>query len=177
MLRAFKHTLPELWLKSLSSSRKTSPPRVTLSDLREKMLGACHNDPFSGHLGRARTLGKIKPKYYWPRLIFYVHLYIRTCRDCYAENAADKTRWTSVTQPHHRDPSKKSEYGTSGPFPTPRVEFTWIFVALHYLTCYTQAAALPIGAAQEGAKFLVHQVVLRYVAPEAVIRTADGLHC
>ena len=175
--RAFKRNLPAFCLKNSVLVKKNFDPGtkrnfllVIPADLRDEILEACHDDPSSGHLGTARTLGKIKAKYYWPRLTSDVTHYVRSCRDC-QRRKTPPTKPAGLLQPIAVPSRPFQQVGMDllGPFPTSRSENRWIVVATDYMTRYAETAALPKGTAQEVAKFFIHQVVLRHGAPEVLI--------
>lgn len=86
--RAFKRNSAALCLKNsvlVKNFDRTTITKYLLvipAVLRNEIFEACHDEPSSWHLGNARTLTKIKMKYYWPRLTLDITHYIRSCRDC-----------------------------------------------------------------------------------------------
>lgn len=175
--RAFKRNLPAFCLNNSVLVKKNFSPGtrakyllVIPPDLRDEILEACHDDPSSGHLGTARTIAKIKAKYFWPRLTSDVTHYVRSCRDC-QRRKTPPTRPAGFLQPIAVPSKPFQQIGMDllGPFPTSRSENKWIVVATDYMTRYAETAALPRGTAQEVAKFFINQVVLRHGAPEVLI--------
>ncbi len=55
---------------------------VPAGELREKVLCEAHDVRTSGHLGRDKTLERLKRQYYWPQMGRDVHTYVRTCPMC-----------------------------------------------------------------------------------------------
>lgn len=175
--RSFKRNLPAFSLRNSVLVRKNFSPGtranyllVIPADLRDEILEACHDDPSSGHLGTARTIARIKAKYFWPRLTSDVTHYVRSCRDC-QRRKTPPTRPAGFMQPIAVSSRPFQQIGMDllGPFPTSQSLNKWIVVATDYMTRYAETAALPRGTAQEVAKFFISQVVLRHGAPEVLI--------
>ena len=51
-------------------------------DLRQKCLSLHHDTPFSGHLGRDRTLQLVQQSFWWPALNSDVRQYVSSCDHC-----------------------------------------------------------------------------------------------
>ena len=52
------------------------------SDLREQVMKAHHNNPFSGHQGRIRTLEFIHRTYHWKGIVKDVQAFVGKCHEC-----------------------------------------------------------------------------------------------
>lgn len=143
---------------------------VVPSALRQDILQACHDEPCAGHLGFAKTLARIRQKYYWPRLFSSVQRYVKTCRDCQRRK---KPPFKPAGFLHPVDPPQApfQQIGMDllGPFPVTSSRNRWIVVATDYLTRYAETKAIPQANSYEVAKFFVHHIVLRHGAPSAVI--------
>lgn len=50
--------------------------------LRMAVMSECHNTPYAGHLGRDRTLDRIRRNFWWPGLTGEVTEFVRTCEVC-----------------------------------------------------------------------------------------------
>src|ERR1044072_6989196 len=48
----------------------------------EPIIFLYHNDPIAGHFGSAKTLGKIKLQYHWPKMYDEIKWYIESCYVC-----------------------------------------------------------------------------------------------
>lgn len=143
---------------------------VMPTSLRDEVLLACHDEPTAGHLGYARTLARVKQKYYWPKLSAAVKQYVRTCRDC-QRRKSPPGRPPGLLQPLQIPAAPFEQVGMDllGPFPTSSSGNRWIIVATDYLTRYAETRALPRGTAVEVAHFFLENIVLRHGAPAIVI--------
>ena len=66
--------------------------------LRESVIHDCHDLPGMGHLGMARTLEKVRRRFYWKTIRADVNEYVGTCRKC-----------------QHNKPSHQKTYGNPTP--------------------------------------------------------------
>ncbi len=48
----------------------------------ELILSLAHEHPLSGHFRLEVTLGKLKERYYWPKMKYDIKSYIQTCDQC-----------------------------------------------------------------------------------------------
>lgn len=128
------------------------PPKA----LRKEILHACHDEPSSGHLGFARTLARIRLRYYWPKLAVDVKQYVQTCRDC-QRRKTPPVKPAGLLQPVDppKIPFQQVGMDLLGPFPLSSSGNRWIVVAMDYLMRYCETKALPRSTAAEVAKFFI----------------------
>ena len=55
---------------------------VIPSNLRQDILKECHDSPYRGHFGTAKTLKEVQAKYWWPTWRADVIKYVSTCHSC-----------------------------------------------------------------------------------------------
>ena len=100
---------------------------------REEILRGMHGGALGGHLGEAKTLSRVKERFYWPGHSEDVELWCKNCPDC----AARKT-----PAPKRKAPLQKFECGHPmqivatdivGPFPESEQGNTYVLVASDYL--------------------------------------------
>ncbi len=81
-----------------------------VGDLRTRVIHACHDSVFSGHLGKTKTLNLCRRLFYWPKMAKQIHEYIRTCPTCQSVKPTNQRpagrirplevpdgKWTDVT--------------------------------------------------------------------------------
>ncbi len=88
---------------------------VPAGELRERLLFEAHDARVSGHLGRDKTLEKLKRQFFWPRMGREVQYYTSTCPVC------QKTK-----------PSSQKPIGLLNPLPVPGKK--WEQVSLDLIT-------------------------------------------
>jgi len=61
-------------------------------ELKQKIIRACHDSPYAGHMGRDRTLALARRYYFWPDMATYVKEYCKRCPICQLHNPGNKRR-------------------------------------------------------------------------------------
>lgn len=138
--------------------------------LRPAILRAMHDDITSGHLGFARTLHRLRQRFYWPKLWKSTKQYVTSCPgcQCHKKPATPPAGLLKPVKPPAL-PFEKVGIDLLGPFPKSSTGRRWIIVCVDYLTRYTETAALTSATAADVSCFLLHSVILRHGAPRVVI--------
>lgn len=55
---------------------------VLPKSLREEVLQSLHNTPSAGHFGVAKTLGRLRERFYWVQCRKEVEEYVQNCEVC-----------------------------------------------------------------------------------------------
>ena len=130
--------------------------------LRDTILDCLHAGVAGGHLGQAKTLSKLKARFYWPGHYKDVEYWCRTCPDC----ASHKT-----PTPHQKAPLSSVAVGSPmqmvaidllGPFPTSPAGIKYLLVAVDYFTKWVEAYPLPNMEATTVATALVNEMFFRF---------------
>ena len=136
--------------------------------LREETLQAMHCDKEAGHLGIAKTYGRITQKYHWPSIYRETESYVKKCATC--QQRKSPTRKIGHLQPM---PTPPSVFHTIGidllSFNRTSLGNRVIVTAICHLSKFLIAKALPDGTAEQVAKFLLEDVILRYSAPRILL--------
>jgi len=59
-------------------------------EVRNQLLYAFHDAPYSGHMGIAKTLRGVSREYYWPSLADDVKQYVRCCGVCQRDKSRNQ---------------------------------------------------------------------------------------
>lgn len=136
--------------------------------MRKQALEAAHAAKESGHLGIAKTYGKLIQKYFWPTIHRDTESYVKSCLECQRRRAP--TEKAGRLQ-HIETPEKP--FDTVGidllSFNTTNTGNKVIATAICHLTKYLIAEPLPDGSAEQVANFLVKHVILKHGAPRTLI--------
>ena len=54
---------------------------------RKRVCQMFHDDISAGHQGITKTIAKISPRFYWPKMRAYIYRYVRACHSCQARKA------------------------------------------------------------------------------------------
>ncbi|UYV76850.1 hypothetical protein LAZ67_14002195, partial [Cordylochernes scorpioides] len=138
--------------------------------LRPDVLRSLHDNPTAGHLGLAKTHDRIRRKYFWPGLLRSIRKYVGHCRECQRRKHAP-LRPPGLLQPIPPTsvPFQRVGIDLLGRFPISHLGNKWIIVCTDYLTRYAITRALPLADAQQVAKFVLEDVVLKHGAPREKI--------
>ncbi|UYV83328.1 hypothetical protein LAZ67_23000576, partial [Cordylochernes scorpioides] len=138
--------------------------------LRPDVLRSLHDNPTAGHLGLAKTHDRIRRKYLWPGLLRSIRKYVGHCRECQRRKHAP-LRPPGLLQPIPPTsvPFQRVGIDLLGRFPISHLGNKWIIVCTDYLTRYAITRALPSADAQQVAKFVLEDVVLKHGAPREII--------
>ena len=71
---------------------------IPVGGLRYTLIAEAHNPPTSGHLGRDKTVARLKRLYYWPAMDKAVDYFVRTCHSC-QQNKPMNRKTQGLTQP------------------------------------------------------------------------------
>lgn len=84
--------------------------------LRKIVLAECHDSLYSGHMGREKTLDRVKQLFYWPGMDRTVEEYVRTCPTCMLDK-----------------PRNDKRLGLLSPMPVP--SHPWQYMGIDLITC------------------------------------------
>eukprot|EP00731_Ephydatia_muelleri_P039162 Em1159g2a len=134
---------------------------------RCQILKQLHEGAFGGHLGEAKTLNRLRERFYWPGYSEdAVVEWCKTCPTCAArKNPSRKSRapLQSVTAGY---PLQLVAVDIVGPLTPSKTENTYILVASDYFTRWVEAYAIPNQEAVTVANKLVDEFFCRFSVPE-----------
>lgn len=154
--------------------RKHTPlgPKLVVfipKSLRQEILYACHDDAMAGHLGFHKTLDRIRYRYYFPKMSYYVRRYVQSCPDCQSKKLPAVTPAGLLQPLAVGEPFERVGIDLLGPFPRSAKGMKYIIVATEYCTRYAITAALPDATAVEVADFFVKSIVTKFGAPRELL--------
>lgn len=137
--------------------------------LIEQVLLVCHDDVTAGHLGVARTVDKIRRRYYWPKMERQITNYVLSCVDCQTRKRP-QTRPTGLLMPiSAQKPFEKVGIDLIGPFPLSLSGNRHVIIAVDYFTKWVIAQPVPRADAKAVVDFFLKRVVLQHGAPSFLI--------
>ena len=138
--------------------------------LIKEILFSHHCEPLSGHWGIAKTLHKIKNRYYWTNLQKDVEKFVKGCVDCQARKGQENKKPVGLLQPIPvSTPFQRVGIDILGPFRRSKAGKTVIIVATDYATRWAETKALPSGKAEPVAKFILENIIARHGAPRYLL--------
>ena len=142
--------------------------------LSESLISAAHNPPDVAHCGIAKTIYKLREKYFWPNMALQVKNFIQRCEICKCVKPSN-----TITRPPIGEPVlskrafQKIYIDFMGPYPKSKNGNTVLLVILDHFTKYTLLQALPKATAVEVVKFL-EEIVFPLFGVAETIHTDNG---
>ncbi|UYV63848.1 hypothetical protein LAZ67_2005815, partial [Cordylochernes scorpioides] len=137
---------------------------------KREIMKEYHNHMSNGHLGVARTMYRIKSKYFWPSMLKDVSEFVKTCHLCQSRKGSNQLP-SGLLQPipPANFPFERIGIDFVGPLPSTKNRKKWIIVLTDYYTRYAETKAISKATVKEVSKFLVEDIFLRHGAPQYLI--------
>lgn len=136
-------------------------PRDKISDILKKY----HDAPCGGHFGIAKTLHKIRERYFWARCRSDVEDWCTTCDSCIAKKGP-KSKGKSPLQIYNVGaPFERIAMDILGKLPTTKSGNNYALVISDYFTKWPEVIAIPNQEAKTIAKVVVKEWISRYGSP------------
>lgn len=157
----------------MTKGRRLYVPRW--DNLRKELLKECHDAKWAGHPGIQRTMALMERKFYWPRMVEDVEVYVKTCLVCQQDKI-----------------EQKLPGGLLQPLPIP--EFPFESVSMDFITCLPKSGTfgsiivvidryskygtfIPAEAnvtAMETAKLFLKHIVKLWGVPKSIVSDRDA---
>ncbi|XP_057691272.1 uncharacterized protein LOC130915330 [Corythoichthys intestinalis] len=135
------------------------------ASMQKEILQFCHNPPYSGHLGEAKTLERVRQNYHWYGLSGDVHLFVKRCPHCSACKNAGPANRAKIQSYQCGAPLDRLHLDILGPFPVSNSGNRYILVIIDQFTRWVEAFPVPDQGAETTAKKLVYEFIARFGAP------------
>ncbi|KAG1699798.1 hypothetical protein DVH05_028586 [Phytophthora capsici] len=121
-----------------------------------------HGSIWSGHLRGPHTYGRVAQLYWWPKLRREVNRWIRGCPECGSRKARPREVIPPLRSIRGGDVGDRWALDVAGPFPVADGGERYVIAALEYVTRYAVACCAVKHTAEDIAKFLMEEVVLKF---------------
>ncbi|UYV72039.1 hypothetical protein LAZ67_9001614 [Cordylochernes scorpioides] len=127
---------------------------------KREIMKEYHNHMSNGHLGVARTMCRIKSKYFWPSMLKDVSEFVKTCHLCQSRKGSNQLP-SGLLQPipPANFPFERIVIDFVGPLPSTKNRKKWIIVLTDYYTRYAETRAVSEAT----------DIFLRHGAPQYLI--------
>ena len=133
--------------------------------LRKEILRMLHSHKTAGHLGIAKTLGKLRQRFYWVGHKADVVRWCKECKICERVNISLNPKRAPLQPKPAFSRMERIACDIMGPLPITERNNSYILVVVDYFTKFTEAYAIPDISAQTVADTIVTQWICRYGTP------------
>ena len=136
--------------------------------LIKPVLQECHDSLLSGgHLGIARTVDKVRVKFYWPGMYSDIANWVKSCVPCNQRKPpAQKVHAHVTPMPVPAMPFERVSTDILGPLPEcPKTGNKYVIVFVDYFSKYIELVPVPNIRAVTVAQVFLREIVCRHGAP------------
>ena len=135
---------------------------------RKDVLQELHNTRTAGHLGVAKTLSRVRERFYWVQCRRDVQQWCRDCDLCAQKRGPQKKIRAPMRQYNVGSPMDRIAIDILGPLPLTEAGNKYILIAADYFTKWVEAFSLPNQEARTIADVLVKEFVCRFGVPLSI---------
>jgi len=139
---------------------------VLPKSLRKKVLDSLHSSKTAGHLGREKTLPKVRGRFYWVGMSVDVRAYVKRCADCARKKNPPRKSRAPLKQLPVGAPLERVAIDVLGPLTETHQGNSYILVVGDYWTKWMETYPIPDQQAETVAAKLVEEFVCRFGVPE-----------
>ncbi|GFU99635.1 protein NYNRIN [Trichonephila clavipes] len=136
---------------------------------RERILQEYHDAPTAGHYDVENTYKKISSRYYFQGMKKFISEYIKTCPECNRYKPTNQNPAGLLRTPAYAQRFETLAIDLFGPLPETPTGKKWIFIVEDTSTKWVELFALAEATAENCAKTLIEEVLLRYGLPRRLI--------
>lgn len=144
-------------IKTPSGKRVVLPPELWSVAFKES-----HDSVWAGHLRAPHTYSRIAQVYWWPRLQREVKRWVLGCQECGSRKARPREVIPPLRSIRGGDVGDRWALDVAGPLPTTEGGKRYVIAAVEYVTRYAVAITVERHTAENVAKFLMKQIVLKF---------------
>ena len=133
--------------------------------LRPRVLHELHNTTTGGHFGIAKTLGRVRERFYWCKCRRDVRDWCKACDLCASRKGPAKKIRAPMAQYNVGSPIERLAVDVMGPLPITESGNKYLLIAVDYFSKWPEAFPLPDQEAVAVAEVLVKEVVCRFGVP------------
>lgn len=141
---------------------------VVPKSMRNIILYNHHDEPTAGHYGIERTISRITPHYYWPKMRSEIHQYVKSCLECRRYKATNMKPYGLLQTVSSNQRFEIVAVDLFGPLPVTKRGNQWILIVEDLCSRWTELFALREASAENCAIMLLNEVFLRYGIPRRI---------
>lgn len=141
---------------------------------RKQIIQKCHDDISSCHLGKFKTIRKVRQSYYWPAMDISIANYVKNCQVCRETKPINHILTPPAGQfVQAKRPWRIVSTDIAGPYPMTKKGNRYLLVAYDVFSKFIIVKPVKNVTAKVITDFIRTNVVLRYACPE-IILTDNG---
>ena len=149
------------------------PPRGTVKSrlklvvpesLKTEMV-ACHDVKPSGHMGRDKTIERVRFSFIWHGLYHDIDLYIKNCATYYTQKKENVRPKAALKSYHAGRPLERVHIDMLGPFVKSKSGNVYVLMIIDQFTKWVECLAVPDQTAKTVCQILVDQFFSRFGLP------------
>lgn len=141
---------------------------VVPKSMRSLILFKYHDEPTAGHYGIDRTINRITPNYYWPKMRAEITDYVKSCIECKRYKPSNMKPSGLLQTVSSKRRFEIIAIDLFGPLPRTPQGNQWILIVEDLCSRWTELFALAEASAENCATILLNEVFLRYGIPRRV---------
>ena len=165
-LRVFEGVLYRLW--ETPSGDDVVKQLILPKSLRQGVLQQLHDARTAGHLGIAKTLGRVRQRFYWVQCRKDVQEWCRNCDLCAQKRGPQKKIKAPMGKYNVGSPMERIAIDVLGPLPLTESGNKYVVVIADYFTKWVEALPIPNQEASTIAELLVKEVICRFGVPHLI---------
>ena len=142
--------------------------------LQKTVLEQLHDSPVGGHFGVAKTLPKVRERFFWPKCRQFVKEWCRKFDKYASRKGPTKRQKGPMKQFNVGTPLERVAVDVMGPLPTSTSGNKYILILGDYFTKWVEAYPLENQQAETVAEVIVKEFVPRFEVPFQPTRIKDA---
>ena len=142
---------------------------------QEDIICDMHEGTLGGHLGEAKTLSRLKERYYWPGHYADVQHWCATCPRCAARKSPTPRNRAPLSSIKVGEPLQLVAVDLLGPFPQSDDRNSYVMVVGDYFTRWMEAYAIKNQEAKTVAKTLTEELFFHFSPPNCIPTKGNSL--
>ena len=133
--------------------------------LRRIAFDHLHGTAFGGHTGERKTLGKLRQRFYWPRMSTEVKIWVQQCDTCHANKPLLRKTHGKLFTYVVGLPNERVAADIGGPLPITSRGNKYVLVIGDYFTKWIEAIPVPNQTAEVLARAILDNYIVRFGVP------------
>ena len=154
-----------LYYKWLSVGDQESLKLLIPQKLKQEVLRMCHDSLFGGHMGRERTLWKMKISFFWPTMSRDCELYVSSCGICSRNKKSNRRPRAALSSYHVGAPLERVHLDVMGPLVRSEKGNKLILLIVDQFTKWVEICPIPEQSAETTVKNFFESFICRFGVP------------